>query len=205
MTQCRTQGTARTYRKKAMDLSADRRFWANVRSGGGWLTRAWALGQAMRPVTGRSGELFVVGTSTFDPWHVTAHLEQQCDAGTLAARPTLLRWQPPADGPAHLRHSVRELATAGARPVLVVAPDALAENELEQLADARRRGSTLFSVAAGEDELSPLCHEQVIVDPQAQSVAHLFGGQDFEVATHLLAMGVRTSEPSRRRVSISSR
>ena len=175
-----------------MDLTADRRLWTRLRNSGGWLTRAWDLGQSMRPAHAADGELFVLGTATFDPWHVTAHLDLASRSGALPGlRPTLLRWTPPLDGPAHLRHGVDELARGGKAPIFIVAPNMLAETELEKLADARRRGSTIYAVSGGQDDLTDLSHECVVVTPDSDHLVANLGGS-FEVATHLVSVGAGT-------------
>jgi hypothetical protein len=173
-----------------MSSTADRRAWVKLRTSANWLSKAWDLGQALRPQSRSGNRLFIVGTSTFDPWHVAAHLGDEARfAGVTGLEPTLLRWNPPTGGPAHLAHSVAELRDTGAAPtVLVVAPDALHERELEQLADARRRGASLFAVSALEGELADLAHE--CVTPEAMEGSPMTA--PFEIATHLLAVSAGT-------------
>ena len=44
-----------------------------------------------------------MGTPEFEPWHLTAHLDDESRlSGIAALAPTLVRWSPPADAPPHL-------------------------------------------------------------------------------------------------------
>jgi hypothetical protein len=182
-----------------MNSTADRRAWVTLRTSASWLSKAWDLGQALRPQARANHQLFIIGTTTFDPWHVAAHLDDEARlSGFSELRPTLLRWHPPAGAPAHLSHSFEELRHSKAGPtVLVVAPDALHEDELERLANARRRGASLLAVSAAEGDLADLVHESVTLS--AQAVAESQIASPFEVATHLLAVSAGTSELPHRR------
>jgi hypothetical protein len=112
-----------------MNSTADRHAWVKLRTTAGWLSKAWDLGQALRPQTRSSHQLFVIGTPAYDPWHVAAHLDDEAQfAGLPALKPTLLRWNPQLGAPAHLAHPFAELRDAsGAPTVLVVAPAAEAQ------------------------------------------------------------------------------
>jgi hypothetical protein len=182
-----------------MNSTADRRAWVRLRTSASWLSKAWDLGQALRPQVRGNHQLFIIGTTTFDPWHVAAHLDDEARfSGLSELRPTLLRWNPPAGAPTHLSHSFEELRHSSAGPtVLVVAPDALDEGELERLADARRRGASLLAVSAAEGDLAELAHESVTLS--AQAVAESQIASPFEVATHLLAVSAGTSDLPRQR------
>jgi hypothetical protein len=189
-----------TEARALMNSTADRRAWVKLRTSASWLSKAWDLGQALRPQAKRNDQLFVVGTSTFDPWHVAAHLDDEARlCGLAGLRPTLLRWNPPADAPAHLSHSFDTLReTSGGPTVLVVAPDALDEVELERLADARRRGANLLAVSAGEGELTGLANESVTLSAQTLAGSPLVA--PFEVATHLVAVSAGTVLPRQRSI-----
>jgi hypothetical protein len=154
-----------------MDVT-NRGAWTRFRSGTGWTRRVWDLGQQLRPASLNAGQLFVVGTRSYDAWHVAAHLDDEATfSGLSQLRPALLRWQPPAHAPAHLRLSVDELRRSGrGRAVLVVAPDAFDETELERLADARRSGATLLAVTGGQHELTDLAHECAVVDSPVEGL-----------------------------------
>jgi hypothetical protein len=182
-----------------MNSTADRRAWVKLRTSASWLSKAWDLGQALRPQVGANHQLFIIGTTTFDPWHVAAHLDDEARfSGLSDLRPTLLRWNPPAGAPAHLSHSFEELRQSSAGPtVLVVAPDALHEGELERLADARRRGASLLAVSAAQGDLADLAHESVNLSAQAVVESQI--ASPFEVATHLLAVSAGTASLPRQR------
>ena len=186
-----------------MDVT-NRSAWARFRSSSGWTRRAWELGQQLRPASSDAGRLFVVGTPAHDAWHVAAHLDDEATfSGVPALRPTLLRWQPPVAGPAHLRVSVDELRRSGrGRAVLVVAPDALADTELERLADARRAGATLLAVSSAHqdvDELAGLAHDCAVVDSLAGSANGL---EDMGFASHLITVSAGTTTLPRRRFAL---
>src|SRR6185437_10397597 len=68
----------------------------------GWWTRALSVGQAVRS-TRTPGGLLVVGPPEDEPWHLTAHLDDEARYGGFEQlRPTLVRWAPAADAPPHL-------------------------------------------------------------------------------------------------------
>jgi hypothetical protein len=184
-----------------MDVS-NRSAWTRFGSGSGWTRRAWELGQQLRPASEIAGSLYVVGTPQHDAWHVAAHLDDEATfTGLTSLRPRLLRWQPPADAPAHLRLGIDELRDGGrGRAVLVVAPDPLAEDELERLADARRAGATLMAVTSVEDELAGLAHEAAVVESVAQGAA-----DDVGFASHVVTVSAGTAVRQRRRFSLLSR
>ena len=185
-----------------MDLT-DRSGWTRFRSGTGWTRRAWELGQELRPASESAGQLYVVGTPHHDAWHVAAHLDDEARfTGLHTLRPRLLRWRPPAEAPAHLRLGVDELRQdAHGRAVLVIAPDPLAEDELERLADAKRAGATLMAVTTSADELAGLAHESAVVDSPAPAQAL----DDVGFAGHVLTVSAGTALRPRRRFALLSR
>ena len=185
-----------------MDVS-NRSAWERLGAGSGWTRRAWELGQQLRPASETAGQLFVVGTPVHDAWHVAAHLDDEATFSGLSwLRPTLLRWRPPAGAPPHLRLGMDELRRRGrGRAVLVVAPDPLAEDELELLADARRAGATLMAVTMAEDELAGLVHECAVVDGQGPHA----GLEDVGFASHVVTVSAGTPLRARRRFSLLSR
>lgn len=116
---------------------------------------------------------------------MTAHLEQESQlAGIPELAPTLVRWAPPADAPAHLRIGLDRIAQAGRSETLLVvgsapAPDAL----LERVADARKAGAAIFALDQGDDELDDLAHEALPVRPGVDPVS-------FDGAQHLVTLEV---------------
>lgn len=142
-----------------------------------------------------SDQLLVVGTEAFDAWHVAAHLDDEARLNSLPGlRPTLLRRQPSPGGPSHLRHSIHELDSAGRRDaVLVVAPHEMDEQTLQRLSDARHRGAILLGVCRGDHELASVTHECVAVPFPSTSRSDI--DQEFDAATHVLAVSAGTARP----------
>ena len=67
----------------------------------GWLDRPRQFARALRGRSRTPHGLLIVGTPEHEPWHMTAHLEQESQlAGIPGLAPTLVRWAPPADAPA---------------------------------------------------------------------------------------------------------
>jgi hypothetical protein len=151
----------------------------------GWLDRPRHFARALRGRSRTPHGLLVVGTPDDEPWHMTAHLEQESQlAGIPELAPTLVRWAPPADAPAHLRIGLDRIAQAGRSETLLVvgsdpAPDAL----LERVADARKAGAGIFALDQGDDELDGLAHEALAVRPDVDPVS-------FDGAQHLVSLAV---------------
>ena len=137
----------------------------------------------MRASTTTSDGLLLVGTPDEEPWHLTAHLSDEARiAGIPELRPTLVRWQPPPDAPAHLAVTLERLEQARrGETVLVVAEEAAPEALLQRAWDARKAGATLLSIDGGDGELDEVVHESLsvvqadLVVPQVSfdSVQHL--------------------------------
>lgn len=189
-----------------MDVT-NRSAWTRFSSTAGWTRRVWELGQQLPPATVSTGQLFVLGTPAHDAWHTAAHLDDAATfSGVASLRPTLLRWRPPATGPAHLRVPVEELRRSGrGRAVLVVAPDALGEDELERLADARRAGATLLAVSSTHEdvaELAGVAHDCAVVDGSPDSPGTL---EDMGFASHLVTVSAGAAALPRRRFALLRR
>ena len=151
----------------------------------GWLDRPRQFARALRGRSRTPQGLLVVGTPDHEPWHMTAHLEQESElAGIPGLAPTLVRWAPPADAPAHLRIGLDRIARVGRTETLLVvgadpAPDAL----LERVCDARRAGAAVFALDQGDDQLDDLAHEALAVRPGVDPVS-------FDGAQHLVSLAV---------------
>ena len=133
----------------------------------GWTERTRWFAKALRTSTANSEPLLLVGTPTEEPWHFAAHLTDEAQFADLPGlKPTLIRHQPPTDGPAHLSIGLERL-TDGRRgeTVFVVAPDAPAEALLDRIERARKSGLTILSMDSGDRDLAGLSHEQLIVPP----------------------------------------
>ncbi|MFE6870267.1 hypothetical protein ACFVFS_27400 [Kitasatospora sp. NPDC057692] len=129
-------------------------------TGTGWLeTVGGFAGELRRAVSRRgAGDLLLVGTEAYEPWHLAAHLKDEAawsDVPRLA--PTLLRHRVPAQAPAHLAHGLGLLTEAGrGATVLVVAPTAAGATLLERVHDARRHGAAVLALdGAGPDGAGP--------------------------------------------------
>lgn len=134
------------------------------------------------------GRLLVVGTPTFEPWHLVAHLQ----SSVLAARePALIRFSAPAHAPAHLGITVDRIAEAArGDSVLVVAPDDPGAQLLERLADARRRGGTVLALGSDDanalSELAEVSNDTSFVRPM-----------ELDLAQHLLPVAATVRLPRR--------
>jgi len=131
----------------------------------GWVERTRAFAQGLRSATRLRGGLLVVGTPEEEPWHLTAHLDEESRlAGIPELMPTLVRWNPPPEAPAHLRIGLSRLEAARRGETLFVVTEETAPVPLlERVNDARRTGATIFALDQGDPELDSLAHEALNV------------------------------------------
>ncbi|MFI9551215.1 hypothetical protein [Nonomuraea endophytica] len=159
----------------------------------GWVERTRELGMALR-ATRSPGGLLLVGTPLDEPWHLTAHLGDEARlSGLPQLAPTLVRWQPPADAPAHLRIGLERIEAARRGETLfVVAEQQAPVPLLERVDDARRTGATIIALESGDPELTGLAHEALAI-PQHGLIT-------FDGAQHLVstAAGEIPQRPSLR-------
>ncbi len=148
----------------------------------GWVDRAVAFARALRWSARFPGGLLLVGTPEEEPWHLAAHLDEESRlAGIPELAPTLVRWAPPRDAPAHLSVGPARLAEARrGESLLVVSPGMAPAALLERIHDARRGGATVLALDRGDRDLAGLAHERLVV---ADSVAPL----SFDAAQHLVS------------------
>ncbi|MDY0815001.1 hypothetical protein [Kitasatospora purpeofusca] len=162
-------------------------------AGTGWLEAVGGFaGELRHAVTRRAaGELLLVGTTGYEPWHLAAHLEDEAawsDVPRLA--PTLLRHRVPAAAPAHLAHGLGRLTGAGrGATVLVVAPTTAGGPLLERVHDARRHGATVLALegaargtpggSADPSDLAGLAHRRLAVGTAED--------EPFDLAQHLVS------------------
>jgi hypothetical protein len=171
-------------------------------AGTGWVERTRLFGRSLRTAPHHAGGLLIVGTPTEEPWHFTAHLDDEARySGLTTLAPTLIRWAPPPGAPAHLAVGIARLerATRG-ETVFVVAPDLAPDPLLERIADARRIGATVFAIEGEQDDqLQGLAHESLIVPRNASETLVV---PDFDVISHLVsaAAGDPNSADSRARL-----
>lgn len=172
----------------------------------GWVDRTRSFARSLRiSRRGRTpGSLLLVGTPTDEPWHLTAHLDDEArwfDLPELA--PTLVRWAPPADAPSHLAIGLDRLEHARrGETVMVVAPDDPTEPLLERVADARRVGATVFAIDAGDRDLESLAHESLIVPPNADTALVTPTSTpaiSFDIVTHLVSVAAADVDINARR------
>lgn len=168
----------------------------------GWVERTRTFAKSLRRArAGRTpGGLLLVGTPTAEPWHLTAHLDDEArwfDIPELA--PTLVRWAPPAEAPAHLAVGLSRLEQARrGETVVVIAPDDPTPPLLERVSDARHKGAVVLAVDAGDTELEDLAHDSLVVPANAEdglvtATAAEVPPLSFDVVTHLVS--VAAGEP----------
>src|ERR1700731_1775245 len=155
----------------------------------GWLERTRVFAQGLRKATRSRGGLLPVGTPDEEPWHLTAHLDEESRlAGIPELMPTLVRWRVPAGAPSHLRVGLERLAAAQRGETLfVVSPSSAPVPLLERVNDARRIGATIFALDQGDPELDELAHEAIAIRPEVPGVP---GGVSFGAAQHLISSSI---------------
>jgi hypothetical protein len=151
----------------------------------GWLDRTRAFARGLRKATREPGGLLLVGTPEEEPWHLTAHLDEESRlSGIEELMPTLVRWRVPAGAPAHLRVGLERLEAARRGETLfVVTPATAPVPLLERVSDARRVGATIFALDQGDPELDALAHEAITIAP-GPGVPGLL---TFGIAQHLVS------------------
>lgn len=171
----------------------------------GWVERTRDFAGSLRRVP-EPGRLLLVGTPDEEPWHLAAHLDDEARfSGLSQLSPTLVRWSPPPQAPAHLSVTMRRLeAATRAETVFVVAPGAAPAQLLDRVADARRVGATILSIDDGGDDLGSLVHDRLVVPRTGPSdlvvAPELPDGVDFDTVQHLVsvAAGEKLSRASMR-------
>ena len=151
----------------------------------GWLDRTRAFARGLRKATRTPGGLLLVGTPAEEPWHLTAHLDEESRlSGIAELTPTLVRWQVPDRAPPHLRVGLERLEAARrGETVFVVTPTSAPVPLLERVSDARRDGATIFALDQGDPELDALAHEAMTIAPGPG----VPGMMSFGAAQHLIS------------------
>lgn len=161
----------------------------------GWLDRTAAFAHALRRSARTPNGLLIVGTAGDEPWHMTAHLADESRyAGLPELAPTLVRWAPEADAPAHLSVGLDRLRTTARGETLLVVSEHVASAELlERVQDVRRAGATVFALDRDDPELDLLAHESLPVGGATAPVS-------FDGAQHLVTSSVTAEidQPSKR-------
>ncbi|WP_111604635.1 hypothetical protein [Streptomyces sp. Amel2xB2] len=155
-----------------------------------WVQSARRFAGSLRTsVAPNKGGLLLVGTESYEPWHLAAHLDDEAAwSGQPELSPTLVRHRVPPSAPAHLSAGLGRIEAAGRREtVLVVAPAAPGPELLERVHDARRAGATVLALDDTADEgsgggpggeLRALAHDALGAD--AAEV-------DLEIVQHLVS------------------
>lgn len=151
----------------------------------GWLERTTLFARALRRSTRTPHGLLVFGSAADEPWHMTAHLEDESRLADLPElRPTLVRWAPPPGAPAHLSVGLDRLREADrSHTLLVVSGDVAQADLLERVHDVRRLGATVLALDRGDSELDALAHESLAVPEATAPVS-------FDAAQHLVTAAV---------------
>ncbi len=157
---------------------------------GGWLDAARRFSTSLRRPGPEGGRLMVVGTARFEPWHLTAHLDQQARfGGGSGPVPVLARWHVPDGAPPHLAVSADAVPRAGrGTTVLAAAPEGDDDDLLERLADARRGGAVVLALTPGGGELDHVAHDVLTTREPG-----------FDLASHAVAAPLLPA-PRRRRL-----
>ncbi|MEV4434525.1 hypothetical protein [Streptomyces sp. NPDC049555] len=151
-----------------------------------WLRETHRFAGALRTsVAARGGDLLLVGTPEYEPWHLAAHLDDEAARSGLAElSPTLVRHAVPPGAPAHLAVGLGRLEAAGrGQTLLVVAQGRPGEGLLERVHDARRGGATVLALEAERAqraEVAALAHEALTMPEEA-------AGLDLETLQHLVS------------------
>ncbi|KUO23067.1 MurR/RpiR family transcriptional regulator [Streptomyces dysideae] len=151
-----------------------------VLAGTEWLGATRRFAGALRgSVVSHGGGLLLVGTPSYEPWHLAAHLvDEAAWSGTPELAPTLVRHDARPSDPAHLAVGLGRLAAARrGETLLVVSPDGPGTPLLERVHDARRAGATVLALGAGNGDLASMAHESLAVpegtDLDLDTVQHL--------------------------------
>ena len=163
-----------------------------------WLERTRSFAHALRGSARTPGGLLIVGTPDEEPWHLTAHLDQESRLADLPGlAPTLVRWQPPPGAPSHLSIGLSRLESAQrGQTLLVVSPDVAPVPLLERVHDARRLGATILALDQEDQELDEIAHEALALSRDRTPFS-------FDAAQHLVSMAA--GEPQRAARSFRTR
>ncbi|MGW0363241.1 hypothetical protein [Streptomyces sp. NPDC002990] len=144
-------------------------------------TRRFA-GSLRRSVVPAGGNLLLVGTEQYEPWHLAAHLvDEAAWSGLPELAPTLVRHRVLPGEPPHLSVGLSRLEAARRQhTLLVVAPEQPGEGLLERVHDARRAGATVLSLDGGDADLRMLAHDALSVAPATAEL-------DLDTVQHLVS------------------
>ncbi|GGO58618.1 hypothetical protein GCM10012287_57170 [Streptomyces daqingensis] len=186
-----------------------------VLAGTEWVQSTRRFAGSLRTSVGtHRGGLLLVGTESYEPWHLAAHLDDEAAwSGLPELSPTLVRHRVPPSAPAHLSAGLGRIEAAGRREtVLVVASEPPGGGLLERVHDARRAGATVLALddrAAGDlGDLHGVAHDTLTADASEvdlDTVQHLVSaaaGESFSGRAAPVGMpGARLRRPLRDRLS----
>ncbi len=186
-----------------MDLS-QAQLLRDVLGGTGLLEETDEFANALRHSTRTPSGLLIAGPADDEPWHLTAHLDDEArHSGNQLMRPTLLRWNIHPGDPAHLAVGMERLVdTRRGESVLVVAETAAVTDLdplLERLADARRRGAAVFALQDSESELSGVASETLTLADFPTGLL------SFDNSQHLVSLAVGRTELTEGRPGLRAR
>ncbi|MEU9302914.1 hypothetical protein [Streptomyces sp. NPDC048269] len=162
---------------------------------------AGSLRRSVVPGGGKSGgNLLLVGTEQYEPWHLAAHLvDEAAWSGLPELAPTLVRHHVLPGEPPHLSVGLSRLEAARrGYTLLVVAPEQPGAGLLERVHDARRAGATVLSLDGGDPDLGALAHDALSVAEDCAVGAPPWGsprtesggggrGMDLDTVQHLVS------------------
>jgi hypothetical protein len=127
-------------------------------------TRTSQFAHSMRRFTTRPSGLMLFGPQADEPWHLTAHIDDEVTrAGLPDLRPSLVRWAPPAGSPPHLSIGLDRLGDIARGDSLVVVSEERPDSALlERVHDVKRKGATVFSIDNGDADLASVSHESLV-------------------------------------------
>jgi hypothetical protein len=173
-----------------MNLDTARQFRALL-ANSEWLTRTRAFATTLRTAGHQPGELLVVGTPDYEPWHFAAHLTDAARiSGHPQLTPTLVRHHIPPGAAPHLAVDLTRLHAAGRQQtVLVIAPSHVPAELLNRIQDARRGGATILAIDTGDPDLHILAHDALTVDMTPGQLSQSDAvGIEFDTAEHLITL-----------------
>lgn len=154
-----------------------------VLEGTGWVERTVEFARAVRIGTRTPGGLLLFGTPTDEPWHLTAHLDDEARLSDIPElKPTLVRWQPEPGAAPHLSIGLDRLTQARRGESLLVVAESASVPLLERVDDVRRKGANVFALDTGDRELSSLANEVLTVPTDDAALL------SFEGAQHLVSL-----------------
>jgi hypothetical protein len=161
-----------------------------------WVRSARRFAGSLRTsVSPNRGGLLLVGTESYEPWHLAAHLDDEAAwSGQPELSPTLVRHRVPPAAPAHLSAGLGRIEAAGRKEtVLVVTPDDPGPDLLERVHDARRAGATVLALDEAGDGRRPSELHGIAHDTLSADSAEV----DLETVQHLVSAAAGETFPGR--------